>query len=491
MKNKFFIPILCIALLTGCEKHLDLTPVSYITTNSFWTSEDDVEGALNGVYARLRNDAVLNFFIWGEARSEVMEHGTAGVLGYNRYYEQTLSRLYPGPAWNNLYSVINMCNLLIKYTPQIQFNDEKKRDNAIAQAYTMRAFVYYQLVRIWGGVPMRTEPLESYDPMTIQLPRTPKEQIFRLIKEDIDKASKLYSDNNYPDGRCKWSLPSLNALKADVYLWTGKVEGGGTSDIQVALAALEEIEQSDISLQKSYRTIFDYNNKGNKEILMAVRFFLDESGEQTFAHNMYLSSISDIPTYVPKWQVDSIGAPKPGNGSSWRITKLVRDQFTKDDNRRTATYFDLEGSGENQYFTNYGMKFNGMVEGGIRHFLDDWIIYRYADILLMKAEAKNALGQDPSEEINAIRKRAYGASYGDHVFTSGSVQENDAAILKERLLELTLEGKRWWDLIRFDQVFNLVPKLQGRENDRYMLLWPLSNDALSRETLVEQTPGYE
>lgn len=491
MKKIITILFILNIAFSGCESHLDLTPVSYITSGSFWTSKDDVDGALNGLYVKLRNEAVNNLFIWGEARSEMMERSLGGSLGYERYYEQTLSGIYPGPGWDNLYSLINSCNLILKYAPTIDYNTEADKNNALAQAYTMRAYAYFILVRVWGGVPLRTEPLEAYDPTTIQLPRTPKENIFNFIKEDLNKALELFSNNNLPNGRNKWSKPAANALKADIYLWTGKVEQGGNSDIQIALDAINEVQKSDVSLLADFKDIFDYSNKGNKEIIMAVRFFLDESGEQTFPHNMYMSSAADVPTYIPQWQRDIVGIPKPGNGNVWRITKLVRDQFSNDDLRKNATYIDFEGTGQNQYFTNYGLKFNGIVELGVRYFLDDWILYRYADILLMKAEAKNALGQDPSPEINEVRKRAYGANYTNHIYKNSSKEVNDDTILKERLLELTLEGKRWWDLIRFDKVFTLVPRLAGKENERYLLLWPLSSSALSREVLVGQTPGYE
>ncbi len=479
----------CLILLSGCEKHLSLTPVSYITTASFWHSEDDVQGALNGVYYKLRGQAPLNLFIWGEARSEMMERSHAGSLGYEYYYDNNLSSEHPGPSWDLFYTIINQCNLLIKYVPTIEFKSEDKKNNVLAQAYTMRAFAYYTMVRVWGGVPLRDEPLEAYDPMTIQKPRTPKEDIFKLIKEDLENALSLYPDMSFETGRNKWSKASAYALKGDVYLWTGKVENGGSADIKTALDALEEVKKADVQLVDKFGDIFKYANKGNKEILMAIRFFKNESGEMTLAHNMYMSSTGDVPSYVPADLVSKVSPPKAGNGNVWRITELVRNQFTDDDSRKAATYIDLEGNG--QYYTNYGMKFNGMVENGVRYFLDDWIIYRYADVLLMIAEAKNALGQDPTEEINQVRERAYGTNYERHIFVNGTKEANDEKILKERLLELALEGHRWWDLVRFNEAFNLVPSLQGRESEKHLVLWPLSKSTLSKETLVEQTPGYE
>ena len=114
-----------------------------------------------------------------------------------------------------------------------------------------------------------------------------------------------------------------------------------------------------------------------------------------------------------------------------------------------------------------------------------------ADVLLMIAEAKNALGQDPSTEINAVRQRAYGTAFGNHTYINGSQAENDNAILQERLLELCTEGKRWWDLVRFDQVFQKVPSLSGKDTDRYLLLFPIGQTIISLEPLVKENPGWQ
>ena len=109
----------------------------------------------------------------------------------------------------------------------------------------------------------------------------------------------------------------------------------------------------------------------------------------------------------------------------------------------------------------------------------------------MIAEAKNALGQDPSAEINLVRARAYGNKYTNHVYVNDSKENNDAAILKERLLELAFEGKRWWDLIRFNKAFDLVPSLQDKKGKDYMMLYPIANSVLSLEPKVVQNPGWE
>lgn len=491
MKIIYCISFIALALLPACNKHLELSPISSINNESFFKLEGDVLSSLNGMYSTFRGQGDLNLFIWGEARSEVMTSSIAGTLGYEKYYNNSLTSDDAVPEWGGVYATINIANLVLKYGPGISFASEDVKKNALAQAYTMRAFCYFVLARTFGGVPLRTIPTELYDPLTIQMARSSEADVFKLIKADLDQATTLFPNFNWTTGRNKWSKASANALKADVYLWTGKRLGGGTADFTTALNAITEVEKAaSLSLLPNYADIFKYTNKGNNEIMMAIRFFVNESSNQTFAFNMYSSS-TNYPAYVPKSQRDSVGVVLAGNGNVWRMTPAVRSQFTGDDLRKAATFIDLQGSGAGEYYTTYGLKNSGTVESNTRYFASDYILYRYADVVLMKAEAKNALGQDPSTEINSIRQRAYGANYAAHVFVSGTKDQNDAAILKERLLELALEGKRWWDLVRFGKAFDLVPSLVGRQAQTYLVYFPIGVATRTRETLVQETPGWQ
>ncbi|MDQ7950099.1 MAG: RagB/SusD family nutrient uptake outer membrane protein, partial [Pedobacter sp.] len=358
-----------------------------------------------------------------------------------------------------------------------------------AQAYTMRAFVYFVLARTYGGVPLRLEPTEGFDPVAIQVARSTEAQVFASIKSDIDAAIGLYSTNNTVTGKGKWSKPAANALKGDVYLWTGRRLGGGTPDATIALAALNDaVAAPGVGLEANYADVFRYTNKGNKEILMAVKFSTTEGGNQVWAQNMY-SSQASYPAYVPASQIAIVGTPLAGNGNVWRITPNVRGQFSNSDTRKAATYIDLQGTNPGEYYTTYGLKYNGTVENGTRFFTSDFVLYRLGDVLLLRAEAKNALLQDPSGDMNTIRQRAYGAGYP--VFVNGSQTQNYDAILQERLFELTLEAKRWWDLIRFGKAFDLVPSLVGKSAQTHLLYFPIGTSTTAKETKVTETPGWQ
>ena len=487
--------ILASLVVTSCTKDLNLEPISSISAASFWKTENDATAATNAMYVPLRtqysNQSLqYNAFFLGEARSEVLTFGLAGSSGFERYYQNTLTSAAAGPSWTGFYSIVNAANLVIKYVPGIPFQVEAAKNRLLAEAYTMRAYAYFIMVRTWGDLIIRTIPLEEYDAAEVQKERSPKEEVFTLIKADIEKALTLFPDNTIPAGRFKWSKPAVTSLQAEVYLWTGKVLNGGIPDFTAALDAVNSVQTADVALLPNFADVFAYTNKGNKEVIMGIYL---STGENVAGYTGYMYGYP-IPACTPQADKDLIGVQGANANHSWQLTPAVRSAFTNDDLRKRATFVDLFNYNtacvQTAYLGTLTMKYKGTVLNGVRVFADDIILYRYADVLLMKAEAKNALGQDPSPEINLVRQRAYGTNFPARTFVNGTKAANDDAILKERLLELVVEGKRWWDLVRFDKAFDLVPSLQTRKSDRYLLLFPISTTVLSLEPKVKQNPGY-
>lgn len=440
------------------------------------------------MYNQFRNMASRSLYYMGEARSEVMSFGLQNADFRIKYFENDMNEGNADLDWLQAYRIINYANLVIRNVPDISFPDEDKKNDLLAQAYSMRAFIYFVLAKTWGDVPLVTEPVEGYDAQTTFQEKVAVSAVFDLIKSDLEEAINLFPTNEFPAGRAMWSKPAANTLKGDVYLWTGKTMGGGDADVNTALSALNDAQSANLSLLNDYSRIFDFDNKGNEEIIFAVHFNDFEASNNMYS-DMYMNALDIRDTYDEE-TLETIGTP--GGFNWWAPSATIRDQFTEDDSRKSGSFLEVYSNEEDDTFiTSIVLKGKGYSEGGTRRFLDDIVIYRYAELLLLIAEAKNALGQDPSTEINMVRSRAYGDNFAMYEFVNGSQQENNEAILQERLFELAFEGKRWWDLIRFDQAFDKVPSLQGREGQDYLKLWPITLETISLNSKITQNPGYE
>lgn len=475
-------------VFNSCDDMLFQDPISQISTSNFWQSDEDARAALMGMYVRLRTQAVDNFFLWGEARSNLQVQSFFVGFAWIPIFENFIDPVNSGPDWMGMYTVLHEANLILKYVPDIQFNSENEKKEILAQAHATRAFVYFILAKTWGDVPLVFEPTEAFDAESTYKQRTSTIEIFNFIRSELDQAIGLFPNNEFPRGRNLWSKPATQVLKADVLLWSAKRLNGGNADLNEALNSLIEAENSDVGLLQDFKSIFDYNNKGNREILMSVRFQEFEA-PHTFHRNMYISG-AIRPRNTDQETLEAIGDAS-GGAAYFEMNRDVVNMFNEADQRKKASFIEIyeyDSEGVPNYYTSVPSKFQGTVVGGVRQFLDDVVIYRYADILLLKAEAKNALGMDPSDEINLIRERAYGEDFPNFAFVSKSQEENDEEILQERLFELLLEGKYWWDLIKFNKVFERVPALQNRE---HMLVFPISETTLSLNPLLVQTQGYE
>ena len=488
--HKAIFLLISLLMLGSCD-YLDVKPISFITNASFWQTEDDVNGALTGMYVQLRGAAEHDLYVLGEARSEMLTVGIGGTGGYDVYYHNTLTQANMPISWIRYYQLINTCNLILKYAPGVTFKLEENRNKALAQAYTMRAFAYFVMTRTWGDLIKHTDAIESTNIEVLYKERVSQTEIFQLIKDDIEAALSLYSNNDYGTQRALWSKPATLALKAEVYLWTGKKLTGGNNDFTTALNALNDIGTGNLKLIPDFSDIFTYDNKGNEEVLMCSQHKDLESGTNYFKY-MWIHG-SAVPADLDE-ETKAILYPI-GQGQGIIVaSEEVRKQYHPDDTRRNKTFLEIftkDEEGDEKFYVSVILKCPGLVRDGNRLFLDDIILYRYADVLLMKAEAKNALGQDPSGEINEVRKRAYADKYENHKYVNSTKEKNDEAILKERLLELAFEGKRWWDLVRFDKAFDLVPSLKDKRGQDYLMLFPLPLSTLSLEPKVEQNPGWD
>lgn len=499
MKN--IIILAALLLFVSCEDQLELVAPSELTASGFWESESGALAAHTGLYGTLRGEH-STLWLLGEIRSDVWGGQTFESPSNTDLIESIINATnVPFNGWAGLYSDIYRVNDFIANVPSIDFTRQEDKDHVLGQAYGIRAHYYYTLLKTWGTVPIVTEPLVTTDPSGLSRARSPESEVMALIKSDIETSLSFFGeDGSYWEGkRVYWSKAATLTLKGDVFIWAGTLLNGGQADYQAAKAALQEVSTLDVALLDSYNALWSTENENNMEFIFAFQY------ERNEATNFYSNMTGRTTEIQP--QFDSEGNPLANYivnganryGPSAKTLMISDDEY---DSRKLATFTrlytdDNGGAGyptftPDKYFGAITAKFDGSLDGSIRIMDNDVPLYRYADVLLLLAEAKNLLGEDPTEEITRIRKRAYGDNYDEveEGFVSGSKEENTEAILLERYKEFLTEGKRWWDLRRAGDSYVIKHVEYLNPGDEYKLVLPVSLDMIGRNPALGQTPGY-
>ncbi len=509
-----------IFLVSACTK-MDLAPEDWYGSNNFWNNEAQVKGFIYGVHKQIR-DQNVNFWLMGEARGGTLKYGT-GVsttsvsMNYvSPFIDQGFTKDKPGiSSWANMYgSILNVNQAITQIETGCTFLSKASHDYYLGQLYGIRAFYYFWLYRTWGGVPLITEPKvmngESSASALYAERATPKATL-DFIKTDINKSETLFGTNNtMTDAKSVWSIYATEMLKAEIYLWSAKVTTGDQSpaagDITTAETELNLVKNSGLfSLQASFKNTFAYANKGNSEIIYAMRF-LDPEASNNVSQFLYdVTFLTNAYTKTGRLMGDTLVIKSTLGLQRNEYDFPFWQAFAANDTRRDATFLDFYYKDKSGNLTVNGTilrKLLGTVNSsGVRVYADDIPVYRYADVLLMLAEVTNKKGGDPSQYINAIRQRAYGAAYP--VYTNQSFAANELAILAERDREFVFENKRWFDLVRMQDasgqslVFSNAPSvLYGRTapalaaTEAYKLQIPVDVNTLSSDPKLVQTTGY-
>lgn len=498
----YYFLLTIIPLLASCD-FLELSPEDNFAEGNFWKNESQVKGYIIGMHKELRDNA-QTFYIMGEQRGGLLTtNGTFGTVIDNAILiDHNLRESSPGYRnWAGFYSYILDLNVLIdRLSNGLPFLSTEKQNFYLGQAYGLRAWYYFYLLRTWGGVPLITEPKVAQgitNPTDLYTPRSTEAEIVAFLKEEIKRSEDCFSSDNFTMSatRDTWSKAATLMLKAEIYLWSAKVYNKDTgNELAIAMSALQSVQASNkFRLLDNFSDVFTYNHKGNDEIILALHYEKGEA-EQSMRRFMYDISL------MANWY-DRNGSPMndPLNvgdrtilATEWKWE--FYESFSDKDARKDFTFLDFY----NEDRTKHGVvlrKFLGTVDAAtnIRFYCDDMPLYRYADVILMIAEIKNKLGQDPSAEINEIRRRACGEGNYE-VYSNKSFAENELAILHERDKEFVREGKRWFDVRRMQDAAGkpLAFTESGlQESQAYKLLWPVDTGTLTNDPTVEQTPGYE
>ncbi|MBS1947385.1 MAG: SusD family outer membrane lipoprotein NanU [Bacteroidetes bacterium] len=520
--------IALIAAFSSCQKQLNLNPISSISNASYWKTSNQFDAFVTGVHAQFRQDNA-NMQTLGEMRADIFGTDLPNLSAFTGEATQGLERTWqnnltltatPVTNFGGFYYNINQINLLISKLQTTTVVPAANRQYYLGIAYGMRAFYYFHLLRSWGAVVIQTDPVLSFNIATLAKPASSAAQVTALIKTDIDSSLNNFGANYSfftGFGKAYWSKAATEMLKANVYLWTS-YRGGGAADATTALNALNDIQTNVPALKlittnasvtgpvtgsgllSPYASVFSSANKGNAEIIFASHYLYSASVNEatmSFVTNSFVPQTGLISNFYDSVNNVQFNGNTTGNwGGLLRAPVKIAAfrQFNPLDTRALASIQPAYTfSGGNYTIAGcFADKYQGEFVTGNRAIDNDFPIYRYADLLLLKAEAEIILGTDPSNEINMVRARAYGANYNAATmgFPNQPIDANPVeALLQERFYEFIFEGKRWYDLVRMDPAGSYVFE-HTTATQAYQLLWPIDQTALTNNTQLTQNPGY-
>jgi hypothetical protein len=477
-----YISIVGLFASAGCKKFLDQEPISDLGPESFWKSADDAKTGVAAIYDGIQKTLNGNYTDWGDARSDNFTYGGTGENQINITLNG-LNSLTGAANWNNLYYTIGRANLAIKYIPDIALTanfTEVNRNNYLAQAYAIRAYMYFYAIRLWGAVPVRLTPYEdlSEDPLA---PRSDADSVLNnIIIPDLNKAYSLVDKNNVS----VWEMNAgaILALLTDAYMWK--------KDYTKALDASQNL----INLSFKY-DVSATNSTDWKKI------FIDPVSTKEVIWSLHWDYTRDGGNGISK-----IGSG--GNTSNYYIDSTVFNRFesNKNDIRRSVIYdtsLVTAGTRIIQIGKFYPVNSSNKVVYPANAQNDAKLpLYRMADVLLMRAEALNKTSANKAPVFTIVNRIRTLRGLPILVATDYPTDRDvETAVLNERQLELFGEGKRWFDLVRTGRVIEVMdPLVRYRQrllnisetgfDDPRKILWPISRQALTRNILLQQNQPY-
>lgn len=435
MKFKHIVVILAIIMQVSCNDWLELQPPGGLIREEFWKTKEDVEAALMGAYdAMARLDGL--FFLFGEIRADMVK-GDVNQSEEQRRISQ--NNIYPenGMAnWNRFYQVINYCNEVIKNAPLVKQIDNTFTDyqlkGLMAEAYFLRSLTYFYLVRLYKDVPLVLEPSES-DDTDFYIPKSDEAVVLSQITKDLEDNRNFAIAEGYAtlaEIKGRASKAAFDALLADIALWNFEYDK--------VLQHIARIEANREILLMPSGKWFEMFYPGNS-LESIFEFQYDQSKNQN-------NSLYDL-TQRLSYNYDP----------SQRALEMFARRFARELVRGEDASIKRYSDDDYIIWKYVGSAPDGnTLRTGTLVRSANWIVYRLADVMLMKAEALSQSGRfnEALQVINLIRDRA---GVGP-VSLPNSAAAFEDAILEERALELAFEGKRWFDLLRMGRRNNFARK---------------------------------
>ena len=491
MKLKKYLSIAVLAILVfACSKDfLTKSPEDSINTTNFLLTESDAIAAINGAYQPLQWPKLYNMRMW---TTDIMagnsnvggEGGTDGIETQDEANFVTASDNQGVlDLWRGPWPGILRSNIILQKLPEMNISESIK-NRILGEAYFLRAHYYFILVRFFGDVPLTLKPVEPGD--DLRPFRTPKADVYNQIISDLNQAILLLPPKEQYSGSDKGraSKGSAVGMLAKVYMTLG--------DWQKVADLCDQVKSLGYSLNANYGDNFNPATENSNESLFEVQYVSDAG--MGFWNNENQSS----------W-LSCFTGPRSSNmvagGWGWnQPTQEFMDSYEPGDVRKDVTVlyegcpkFDGKDYKKSYSMTGYNLR-KFLVPLSVVSSSDNsplnFPVLRYADVLLMKAEALNELNRtaEAAAPLNEVRTRA-----GLGNVTGLTKDAFRVKVLNERRIELAFEGQRWFDLIRVNNGQYGIDFLKsiGKSNmNSKFLLFPVPQKERDANPNLTQNTGY-
>lgn len=448
MKLKY--NLIAIALLgfsfSSCSDFLEQNPQTDLSENDFYKTADDILSAVNGVYSSLQEgDIYGNWYVFGEIPSDNTRNQLSGSVTtqneFDQFYIDTQNSMIAN-FWKAAYKVINRTNTVLGRIDGIEINTELANRYKLECKF-IRALMYFNLVRVYGDVPLVLKEIsisESYDIL-----REPKENVYNQIIADLKEAQDLpVSYSTAEDGRA--TQGAAKALLANVYMTLHKYAEAETILAEIINSGRYSLlENTPGSLNiDGYKNVFSPVNHNSKEGIFEIQFLKGGYGEGSNYANNFAPENSGT-------NVVAVGGTGGNNIPEMDIYNAYEEGDLRRDFSMSLGYYDNRKNNE-WVESRYVCKFMDVPYQN-NDASNNYPVIRYADVILMYAEAlnQNRKTAEACKYLNMTRRRGFG--YQTTETSPVDLQTTDKAqfalmVEQERRVELAFENHRWFDLIR-------------------------------------------
>ena len=489
-----YIVLILTLLLSGCD-FLNRSPYDSVDTSQGFQTLADAEAAINAAYQPLQWAKLYNMRIWTldiiAGNSEVGAGGgtdgeeTVDLANFIADADNFAALdLWRGPSPGIL-----RCNFVLQKVPAMNI-DETIKNRILGEAHFLRAHYYFLLVRLFGGVPLQTEPADSNSDLL--LPRASAEEVYELIVEDLDQAITLLPQRSaYTQehiGRA--TKEAAMAELARVYL----THYQDYEHYQLVVDLCEEIRKMGYQLEADYADLWNPSKQNGVESIFEVQYY----GKTNYDFWSNENQASWLSTFTgPR----NSGMAAGCYGWNQPTAEFV-SQYETGDVRKEKTVFytgcpTFDGMTYSSAYSTTGYN--------VRKFLltktqspdyntsnQNWVVTRYADVLLMKAEALNEMGQTTLAEAPLYEVRCRAGLTNRSTIEGLSQMQMREKIIHERRMELAFEGHRWFDMIRYkdNYALNFLHSIGKTSATSKHLLLPIPTQEREANPKLTQNPGW-